>query len=200
MRTILYLTAFFILAIDIAGCFFHPAYETTAGQLHTGIPGYDYAVLPKKAVWNFLEEQQDTTDPNFPYKATHAVANGLFHTENRRISLFENWIMWLAGKFYEPLSHTLNSKLIISGGAGNCTDRTQVLMDIYKHCGLGSRIIALNGHVSMEVFFKGSWRITDPDFDLVFNGGIDSINSIEGNHFTDSVLSKKGFSKQHLYL
>ena len=195
MRKLFLLISILLFLVNIAGIFLDNTIEIRPSLQKVPIPGYDYPVIDKRLLLKMLKTKGNTGDSLFVHNACNAVYYGMFHSEQRRITFFENWLMWLAGKIYQPLSHTQDAVLLVKGGAGNCNERAQVLMDIYKLNGLHSNFIMLNGHVTLQVFFKGRWIITDPDFGLVFNGSMKEMSLPAGLKYIDSVLTKKGFSK-----
>lgn len=196
MRKILLIISLLLFAVNITGIFFHPVMSTPASLEKKGIAGYDHTLYPKENLLKMLSKDSDTSGRGFADSAAMTVYYGMFHSEDRRISFFENWLMWIAGKFYPAISKTQDGLLLVKGGAGNCSERTQVLMDIFNKNGLDTRLISLNGHIALEVFFKGHWMVTDPDFGLVYEGDAIQLSTDSGLRFADSVLTKNGFSEQ----
>lgn len=194
--------AVLLLLVNIVGIFIHPNLHTAASLQKKGIPGYNYPVIENGALLKLLTEKAPTVDSTFVDSTTKKVFYAMFHSEARRIAFYENWIMWLCGKIYRPASRTLDAKLLVKAGAGNCSERTQVLMDIFKLNGLDCRIISLNGHITLQVFFNGQWMVADADYGLVYKGDMHQMQTA-GLQFADSVLSKNAFSdelrKNYLY-
>ena len=69
------------------------------------------------------------------------------HSNLRRIEVYENWIMFLLGKLYEPLSKTQNPLRLIEGGIAECGEAVAILNYISNQFGWNARFIGLNGHV-----------------------------------------------------
>ncbi len=185
-----------LFAVNITGIFTHPEMSTPASREKKGIAGYDHTLYPKELLLKMLSKNSDTTAGGFADSATRTVYYGMFHSEDRRISFFENWLMWIAGKFYPAISKTQDGLLLVKGGAGNCSERTQVLMDIFNRNGLDTKLISLNGHVTLEVFFNGRWKVTDPDFGLIYEGDAAQLTTASGLQFADSVLTRNGFGEE----
>ena len=189
------LVSIFLLLINIAGIFLHPSFDTVDSIQKRGTPGYQHPVSDKVLLLTMLKVKGDTGNTSFVDSATRKVFYSMFHTDERRIAIYENWIMWLAGKMYRPAGRTQDAALLVKGGAGNCSERTQVLMDIFKLNGLNFRIIALNGHVAEQVLFNGQWMVTDPDYGLVYKGDMQQMATEQGLMYADSVLAANGFDK-----
>ncbi len=183
-----------LLLVNVTGMIMPNPVRTPASQNKKGIPGYDHAPRGKQDLLKLLQQKADTTNPAFVANVTQTAHLAMFHTEDRRIGFFENWMLWLAGKFYPPFSRTQDATLLVKGRAGNCSERTQVLFAIYKLNGLDAQALLLNGHVVLRVFFKGEWIISDPDFGLVAKGDLSYMRSATGLAYADSLLTAKGFS------
>lgn len=183
-----------LLVVDITGIILPNIVRTFASQHKKGVPGYDHALLAKKDLLKLLQQKADTSKASFIADVTQTAHLAMFHTEDRRISFFENWILWLAGRFYPPFRRTQDVRLLVEGRAGNCSERTQVLLAIYRLNGLDVQALLLNGHVVLRVFFNGRWIISDPDFGLTAEGDIGYMRSAEGLAYADSLLTSKGFS------
>src|SRR6476620_4416275 len=106
IRTSLIFIAVFLLLVNIAGFFYHPFYYTPLSIYNGGIPGYDHPVSGKTGLLKMLQEKGDTNNNSFVDTATRKVFYSMFHSEDRRIEFYQNWIMWLAGKFYQPAGRT----------------------------------------------------------------------------------------------
>jgi hypothetical protein len=197
LKISLILVAVFLLLVNVAGLFLHPSYETTRSIRKKGTPGYHYAVSDKTGLLQMLKQKGDTNNPSYIDSTTSRVFYSMFHTENRRIAFYENWPMWLAGKLYKPAGRTQDAALLVKGGAGNCSERTQVLKDIFELNGLPGKVISLNGHIALQVLFNGAWKVADADHGLVFNGDMDQMESDEGLRSADSILAKNGFDPVH---
>jgi hypothetical protein len=194
IRISLVFIAVLLLLVNIAGIFLHPSFNTSASIQKKGTPGYHYPVSDKTILLEALKEKGDTKDTSFVDSTTQKVFYSMFHSEERRITIYENWMMWLAGKIYPPAGRTQDAELLVKGGAGNCSERTQVLMDIFKLNGLNCRIISLNGHIAQQVFFNGRWMVTDADYGLVYKGDMQQMESEAGLAYADSVLAVSGFN------
>ena len=192
----LLLISLFLILLNIAGIFMHPSFDTNDSKQKRGTPGYHHPVSDRSALLSMLKKKADTNNVSFVDSTTRKVFYSLFHTEERCIAFYENWMMWLAGKIYRPAGRTQDATLLVKGGAGNCSERTQVLMDIFKLNGLNCRIISLNGHVAQQVLFKGQWLVTDADHGLVYKGDMKQMETEAGLAYADSVLTVNGFSKE----
>jgi hypothetical protein len=97
------------------------------------------------------------------------------HSQGRDLVLWENWLQWLIGQFYSPLLRTQNTRWIISGGQGDCSERAAVLQDLLKCHGVESRFIGLGGHVVLEARTEQGFWVLDPDYGICFETGIERL-------------------------
>lgn len=111
--------------------------------------------------------------------ATHLVHGATIHSDERRVSLSENWVQWLAGKCYPPLGKTQSTSRLITGRLANCSERSQILKTLAETAGTPCRFVGLNGHVVLEVCEAGKWRVADPDYDLVYPFDMDRLQRPE---------------------
>jgi hypothetical protein len=107
--------------------------------------------------------------------ATHLVHNATTHSDERRVSLTENWVQWVGSKFYPPLGRTQSTRRLIAGRFANCSERAQILKTLAEAAGMPSRFIGLNGHVLLEVQQHGQWHVADPGYDLIFSESIEQL-------------------------
>jgi hypothetical protein len=104
-------------------------------------------------------------------------------------------LLWLAGKFYEPLSRTQNPERIVAGEGGLCSEVAAVMNSIAMRSGLNARFIGLNGHVVSEVQTVNGWRIADPDFGVTYPGSLKLLEGENGPVIIRNVLKTKGYRK-----
>ncbi|HUE70085.1 MAG TPA: hypothetical protein VMP01_04280 [Pirellulaceae bacterium] len=97
------------------------------------------------------------------------------HSDDRRISVTENWLQWSLGKLYPPLARTQNAERLMAGSLTDCSERSQILKSIAESAGLRCRFVGLAGHVVLEVETGSGWRVADPDYGVVYPIGIESL-------------------------
>lgn len=97
------------------------------------------------------------------------------HVGLREITFGENSVQWLAGFVYRPFRQTQNTKLLIEGKLGNCSDRCQILKTIAEEAGCQCRFVGLGGHVVLEVEQAGRWVAADPDYNVVYAQSVDEL-------------------------
>ena len=195
-RTLVMIIGALLMLLNLAGSFLpsRPIFPGTTARKK--IPGYDYPVLDKAVLLKLLRQKTDTSSPTVLADLTNTVYFGMYHTEERSIHFFENWLLWLTAKFYPPFGRTQDAYLLVKGRAGNCSERVQVLMEIYKRNGIDAQALLLNGHVALQVLFRGANTITDPDFGLVRPGNIEEMRNPAGLAFADSFLLARGFGQR----
>lgn len=196
LRTVVIIAGVLLLIVNVAGITPQSFLQKPATWNTKGIAGYDFPLLNENHLLKLIATKSDTSSPSFLADVTNAVYFGTYHTENRNISFTENWLLWLAAKFYSPFGRTQDAERVVRGRAGNCSERVQVLMEIYKRNGIDAQVLLLNGHVALQAFFRKQWIITDPDFGLVRDGDIQMMRSAEGLAFADSFLVARGFNQQ----
>jgi hypothetical protein len=105
-------------------------------------------------------------------EATHRIYQETTHSDARRIAITENWLQWMLGHFYAPLSRTQDTERLLSGGLTNCSERSQILKSLAEEAGLACRFVGLSGHVVLEVQTPSGWCVADPDYGVVYPVGI----------------------------
>lgn len=107
--------------------------------------------------------------------ATHLVHGATTHSDERRIGITENWLQWLGGKCYPPLSRIQSTKRLLANQLANCSERAQILKSLAETAGLSCRFVGLNGHVVLEVKQGGRWVVADPGYDVVFSASLSDL-------------------------
>lgn len=97
------------------------------------------------------------------------------HCQGRQLELWESWPQWLLGQFYSPLLRTQNPLWIVSGGRGDCSERSAVLQDLLACQGIPSRFVGLGGHVVLEAKSDEETWILDPDYGLSIQSGLEEL-------------------------
>lgn len=128
--------------------------------------------------------------------ATTQVYQGIVHEEPRHIRLSENWLQAGLGLFYTPFKTTQDTHRLLAGGIANCSERSQILKTIAESAGYDCRFVGLEGHVVLEVYAGGRWRMADPDYGVVFDLGVDSMALLEQQSVVIAALASHGHSGQ----
>ena len=117
------------------------------------------------------------------------------HSNLRRIEVYENWIMFLLGKLYEPLSKTQNPLRLIEGGIAECGEAVAILNYISNQFGWNARFIGLNGHVISEVMINQELVVVDPHYGIYFEISFDQLENAT-EEYVLSVLRENGYSEE----
>lgn len=127
--------------------------------------------------------------------ATLWVHSQTTHSSGRRIGLSENWMQCVLGMVYEPLSHTQNAIRLMRGGATDCSERCQILKTFCESAGLRCRFAGLEGHVVLEVRWRGRWHTADPDYGVVFATSVTELASPKFASLVIDRLSERGYTQ-----
>ncbi len=125
-------------------------------------------------------------------EATRCVYAGTSHSDERRICIQENWVHWVLGQVYQPLSRTQNSWRLADGGFANCSERAQILKTILEQRGYPCRFVGLTGHVVLEVLAVDGWRVADPDYGVVYPGNLATLEGPRGPALIRQRLAENG--------
>jgi len=128
--------------------------------------------------------------------ATTRVYQGIVHEEPRHVGLTENWLQAGLGLLYTPIKTTQDTDRLLAGGIANCSERSQILKTIAESAGYDCRFVGLEGHVVLEVYAGGRWRMADPDYGVVFDLGVDSMALLEQQPVVIAALASHGHSGQ----
>lgn len=125
-------------------------------------------------------------------EATSRVFHGTQHSDLRYIFLAENWLHALAGRLYAPLRHTQNTDRLVAGRLANCSERAQILKTAAEAAGRRCRFVGLQGHVVLEVWDQGNWRMADPDYGVTFPVGAKTLEKSECELLVRERLGEQG--------
>jgi len=131
--------------------------------------------------------------------ANNLVHESLRHNGTRKILFLENWLLWLGGKIYDPISRTQDPIRIANGGTAICSESAAVLNQVALINGLDARQVGIDGHVLSEVKVGEKWRLADPHYGFVLPVGYfelsdmddDSMRAILMSAFTDRGIPEK---------
>ena len=99
------------------------------------------------------------------------------------------------GLLYEPLSRTQDSARLLDGGGANCSERCAILKVICEAAGYRCRYAGLEGHVVLEVRWRGRWHTADPDYGVVFASGVHDLADPKCEKLITSRLAERGYSQ-----
>ncbi len=108
-------------------------------------------------------------------EATAMVYRNTTHSVHRRVSPLENWLQWGLGHLYEPLSRTQDFDRLVRAGYGDCSERSQILKTLAERAGRACRFVGLNGHVVLEVYDHGHWRVADADYGAAYPFSVEEL-------------------------
>lgn len=115
------------------------------------------------------------------------------HSDERRISLKENWLQWVLGQLYPPASRTQSTAALIAGGVANCSERAQILKSLAETAGIECRFVGLSGHVVLEMQIDGQWLTADPDYGVVYAMAVEDLANA-GEATMVASLARQGYS------
>jgi len=174
----------FVLGISLVG----ENYE----YLGDSIPGYSYPVQDTSALQDMLGQPLTNFDLE---SVNNAIFESIIHSDERKIHMYENWLLWLGGIFYEPLSRTQNPRRIVLGGGGLCSEVSAVVNSIARLNGFETRFVALNGHVVSEIRTENGWRVVDSDYGVTYPVGLEVLEEVEGAPLMRQLLKNRGFNE-----
>lgn len=180
-----------LLVTNIAGLFLAPpsAQPSLVPEVQQ-VAGFHYSIGSTAELLRRLS----TPAGEFSLEETNElVARTIRHVEDRRLAIYENPLMWIAGKLYDPLSRTQNPRRIAIGAQGLCSEAALVLAAIAKLNGVPARLVGLNGHVVAEVQTPQGWRVADPDFGVTYPATVHELEGPAGPAMIDHALRSKGY-------
>jgi hypothetical protein len=146
-----------------------------------------------------IEKTQTTGVFDLAEAVAHIHA-GTRHSDGRRIRCTEDWLQWSLGLFYEPLSHTQDTSLLLKDGLASCAERAQILKTLAETAGLPCRFVGLQGHVVLEVQQDGVWRYADADYGVCFAVGVEELARPEALPDVARQLADRGHDAQRVAL
>ncbi|MBD3180114.1 MAG: hypothetical protein GF417_11295 [Candidatus Latescibacteria bacterium] len=186
-----------LLSLDIAGLVVRPGFTEDAAEGPSGIPGYHYALNDGERLRELLGGPVDQFDLN---EANRVLFGSIVHGAGRRLTPYENWILYLIGLIYPPAGKTQDPERIAAGGVGLCSEVAAVLIRIARINGMSGRFIVLGGHTVAEIDTGEGWRVADPDYGVAYELGLSELegekgvsmirNALKGGGYPDSVIEK----------
>ncbi len=160
-----------------------------------GIPGYTFQTHDTSMLIAMLEKPMDKFDLE---KVNNEIFGAIVHTNLRRIQPYENWLLWLAGKLYEPLSRTQSPERIVSGEGAFCSEVSAVMNRVATLNGYQARFVELHGHVMSEVLTKTGWRVADADYGVTYPVGLKVLEGKKGPHLIRQALLSRGYKEDNI--
>ena len=180
-----------LTALNLAGLLISPDFASGRPTGSNSIPGYHYLTDHTEALDSLLAGPAD----NFILEdATGKVFQSIIHTSGRRITIFENWLLYIAGLVYPPAGKTQLAGRIAAGRGGNCSEASAVMIRIAEINGLEARFVALGGHVVAEVLTGQGWRVADPDYGVTFDAGIGELQQESSAAAIMEAVSRRGYA------
>lgn len=181
-----------LIAINILGFVISPSViGKDNDNRENAIPGFDYPTQDSSNLFDLLDRAMDNFDL---VTVNDIISASLVHSDKRTIQLYENWLLWLGGKFYEPLSRTQDADRIVAGRGGLCSKVSAVMNRIAERNGLEARFIGLNGHVVSEIKTENGWRVADPDYGVTYDVGLGYLEGENGPQTMKSALRGMGYN------
>lgn len=164
--------------------------EENIEHFDDSIPGYNYPVRDPSKLQVMLAEPMAKFDLAY---LNDTIFESIAHSDKRYLHIYENWLLWLGGKFYPPLSRSQDPERIVSGGAALCSEVSAVLNAIAKRNGFETRFVGLNGHVVSEILTDKGWRVVDPDYGITFPVGLEVLEKETGSPIIRRLLMGRGY-------
>ncbi len=177
-----------LLLVNLFGIFFFRPLEPP----DEGIPGYHYLVGDVSELREIIAEPPEIETIEDLEEINVIVFERIFHTDRRKYSFTENYLLYLGGFFHEYISSPQNPKAIIRGGGGLCNEISAVLRHILRKAGVPARYIMLQGHVALEVKIEDEWVVADPDYGVVYACSLAELEE-SGDEIIPGVLEEAGY-------
>lgn len=194
-KRIAFFTSWLLLALNVVGQILPVTIPSRITSAAVVIPGFDVATRNTETLTQLINAPVGHDDFQLD-EATMMVCLSLRHSDERFLGLCENWLAWSLGQIYSPAARTQDVERLVLGGAANCSERCQILQTLAEKRGLASRFVGLNGHVVLEVQTPQGWRVTDPDFGVVYPCEMRVLQSEPGIPLIEHLLQDRGFSPE----
>ncbi|MFO7915497.1 MAG: transglutaminase domain-containing protein [Candidatus Krumholzibacteriales bacterium] len=179
-----------LTALNMAGLMVRPEFGGESPGGGPAVPGYHYLIDDSPGLDKLLRGPAD----NFSLEdANREVFESIVHTNSRRVTVYENWLLYLCGLIYRPAGKTQIAGRIAAGRGGNCSEASAVMVRIAEINGLKARFVALGGHVVAEVLTEQGWRVADPDYGVTFEAGIAELEQESGAAATREAMERRGY-------
>lgn len=133
-------------------------------------------------------------------RANRAVFQATRHSDDRRVTLSENWLQWSLGQLYPPMARTQNAERLLAGVLANCSERSQILKSQAEQAGFRCRFVGLSGHVVLEVETASGWVVADPDYGIVYPFGIETLQRPGAQNLIRSTLTRSSYPPETIEL
>lgn len=163
-----------LLLVNLVGFF---NYTTVAEKDGRQVVGKNR--ISEAEFWRDAYRRDGEDAEKYVARLTGLVYRRMVHAgvEKTAPTLFENYLLWARVKRLGYFQWVNTHKAIRVGG-GLCGQQAFVVNNMLRYQGIVSRILAINGHILNEVFVGGSWRVVDPDYNVVFDH---SLRELEDN-------------------
>ncbi len=170
-----------------------------------------------RAISKCIKLEQESNE-DYVKRISKLVFNSMAHYWNddtednyyqRRIPLWENYIMYIAHLLFPPNDgmgyELVDYKKALERGFGLCSQHSLAAIDILKSSNIEARLVCLQGHIVVTVLSDDlSWYIIDPDFGIVIPFDLETIqNNIDlvipyyiNGEFTPASNTKEYYAKR----
>lgn len=108
-------------------------------------------------------------------KQLYEIVSARFtHSWGAKYNIFSNWLLWGLGWAAAPAGMRDDiqairqpDQLLSRSDNGLCSQVSYILVDLANRFGYPARHVGLNGHVLMEIYHDGAWRMYDPDYEII---------------------------------
>lgn len=192
LRRIIISCGVLLFTLNLLGFIIEPKFSNYKEGNGKGIAGYNYSNQEPEALLELLAGKSN----NFSLPLINElIFQTIRHSDERRITILENWLLWIGGHFYEPLSWTQNAERIIKGRAALCGEVVILLNTIAEKNGLKARIITFPHHVVSEIETDKGWIVADPDYGVTFPWGLPTT---EDRKNLEKALQEKGYDDEKI--
>lgn len=123
-------------------------------------------------------------DESYATRVGQAVGDHLIHSmgsEFPRVSIFQNWILWLLGVLLPSRFQFVefrNARYALERGFGLCSQAALALADLLSRARIPVAIAQLEGHVVVTAETRpGRWIVLDPDYGITIPMPLERIQS-----------------------
>lgn len=179
--------------LNFGGLFIKPDLAQPIAQVESTrkiVPGYDFRLQSTEPVKKLLREPMVSFDLA---QANETIFRSIVHHDQRGIQPYDNYLLWLGGKFYPPLKISRQPERIVAGGIGICSDKATIMYTIARRNNLDARFVGLQEHVVCEVKTAQGWQVADPDYGVVFSQSAEQLQQPENRAVLRTALEKRGF-------
>lgn len=188
LRGVLLACGIFLLYVNLYGV---AAFKPLEPEKHE-LPGYDYPLRDIAELEEAAASPPEIETLHDLEEINALVFETIFHTDSRKYSLSENYLLYFGGFIHEYISSPQYPQSIIRGGGGLCSEISAVLKHILGEADVTARFIGLQGHVVLEVELDEKRVVADPDYGIVYEYPLEELEE-RGEEIIPPLLEEVGY-------